>query len=222
VSIGGEHRPLREIVCDTIRSQIVSGEHAPGAHLVEDRLAKELGVSRNPVREALRVLESEGFVEMIPRKGAVVATLSDDEVRDIFEVRRALEALSARLAADHRDDDGAGRMNDILDRAQGALDRGDRGQLVELNTAFHECVLELSGNGYLFALMQQLRGRMQWIFSRTAGTDRGQHSVDEHRRLAQAIADGDGPTAAKIAATHVDAAAASYWNARREIELTVG
>ena len=87
MSLGATHRPLRDVVCDAIREQIVGGRHEPGTRRIEDHLANELGVSRSPVREALRVLEVEGYVDMIPRKGVVVATLSLDEAAEIFEVR---------------------------------------------------------------------------------------------------------------------------------------
>lgn len=214
MAIGDRHRPLRDVVCDEIRARIIRGEHAPGEHLVEDRLATELGVSRNPVREALRVLEAEGFVQMIPRKGALVATLSDDEVRDIFEVRIALEGLAARLAARHADESDVSGLLEAIDDAEDALRSGDQGALVELNSRYHEGILDLSGNGYLHEVMMRLRGRTQWIFSRTAGSIRGQHSLKEHRELADAIRSGDEELAARLAREHVEAAAESYWAAR--------
>lgn len=214
--LGREHRPLRDLVCDELRRQIIDGTYPPGAHLVEDRLAQELGVSRNPVREALRVLEAEGFVDMIPRRGAVVATLSDEEVRDIFEVRMALEALAARLAARHADPEGVAMLREVLAQAAKALEADDAGALTDLNAAFHEHLLEQSGNGYLRDVMLQLRGQMKWIFSRTAGRTRGQHSLDEHEQLATAIEAGDEERAAALALEHVRAASSSYWKGREE------
>jgi DNA-binding GntR family transcriptional regulator len=214
VSLGRDHRPLRDIVCDELRTQIIAGEFPPGSHLVEDRLAKDLGVSRNPVREALRVLEAEGFIDMIPRRGAVVATLSDVEVRDIFDVRMSLEQLAGQLAARRADKSDVDELRRILAEAQAALGRDDAAALTELNAEFHEQVLVVAGNGYLREVMLQLRGRMKWIFSRTAGSARGQHSLDEHSQLADAIERGDEEVAAKLALQHVQAAAESYWAAR--------
>lgn len=213
MSIGDNYRPLRDVVCDELRDQIIRGDHAPGAHLVEDHLAQALGVSRNPVREALRVLEAEGFVELIPRKGAVVAKLSNAEVAEIFEVRTALEALAAELAAGKADADGVRELLRILDLARDALDRDDRGAVVDLNTAFHEHVLDLAGNGYLRDVMQRIRGRMQWIFSRTASGNRGRESLDEHLDLARSIETGDSTRAAELARQHVEHAARTYWDA---------
>lgn len=220
MSLGRDHRPLRDIVCDELRTQIIAGEYPPGAHLVEDRLAKELGVSRNPVREALRVLQAEGFIEMIPRRGAVVATLSDVEVRDIFDVRMALERLAAQLAARRADKEDVDELRRILAEAEAALAKDDAAALTELNTEFHEQVLVVSGNGYLRDVMLQLRGRMKWIFSRTAGSPRGQHSLDEHVHLADAIERGDEDAAAELALRHVRAASDSYWAARELADET--
>lgn len=210
MNLGATHRPLRDIVCDEIREQIVRGQHLPGMRLVEDRLANDLGVSRSPVREALRVLEVEGYVDMIPRKGVVVATLSMDEAAEIFEVRIALESLAARLAARKATDVAAAGLRAVIADAERAHDRRDVGTLALLNTQFHQLVLDLAGNGYLCDVMIPLRGRMQWIFSQTAGGDRGFHSLSEHRELAKAIADHDEDGAARSAAAHVRRAQASY------------
>lgn len=220
--IGDSYRPLRDVVCDELRDQILRGDHASGTHLVEDHLARRLGVSRNPVREALRMLEAEGFVELIPRKGAVVARLSDSEVVEIFEVRMALEALAAELAAERADHNGVDELLRILDAARVALDRDDRGAVLDFNTAFHEYVLDLAGNGYLCDVMQGLRGRMQWIFSRTSSVSRGRDSLDEHLELARAIQTGDTKRAAKLARYHVEQAARTYWGTVEYPRLAAG
>jgi DNA-binding GntR family transcriptional regulator len=211
-SVGDDHRPLRDIVCDAIRDRITAGTHRPGERLVEDRLADDLGVSRNPVREALRVLEVEGYVELIPRRGAVVASLSPSAVDDIFEVRSALEALGARLAARHASVEQAARMARVLDESDRVLAAGDVQKLPALNTEFHQLVLELAGNALLAETMAPLRGRMQWIFSRTV-EGRAPHSLAEHRALADAIAGGDEERAAALAVAHVTAAHATYRSA---------
>lgn len=207
--IGDGYRPLRDVVCDAVRDQIMNGEHPPGSRLVEDRLAAELGVSRNPVREALRVLQAEGFVEMIPRKGAVVASLSDREVEEIFEVRSALEALAARLAARkaRRTDETA--LKRVLGETRTAIRQSERAKLAILNTQFHELVVDIADNGYLRAVILPLRGRMQWIYSRTVA-QRAPHSLDEHFALAEAIIANDEDRAAQLAANHIVAARLSY------------
>jgi DNA-binding GntR family transcriptional regulator len=202
-------RPLRDVVSDAIRESIASGAHRPGERLVEDRLADELGVSRNPVREALRALEVEGYVELIPRRGAVVADLSPGVVAEIFEVRGALEALGARLAAERATAAQVRRLDRLLETSAQALGRGDLRRMPELNTRFHQLVLDMGGNALLGETMAPLRGRTQWIFSRTVD-ERAAESLAEHRELAAAIAAGDGDAAARQAAMHVAAAHRSY------------
>lgn len=208
--LGTTHRPLREMVCDAIREQIVNGVHRPGDRIVEDRMAAELGVSRSPVREALRVLETEGLVETIPRKGVVVATLSPEEVADIFEVRIALEDLAARLAARRADDVGIAAVQQALDAADTALQRRRPAELARLNTVFHEAVLDLAGNRYLRDVMIPLRGRMQWIFHKTAAGPRASVSLAQHRSLLDAIAAHDEDLAGKTAVEHVQSARATF------------
>lgn len=210
-SVGSMHRPLRDVVCDEIRDQIISGRHLPGTRLIEDQLARDLGVSRSPVREALRVLEAEGFIDMVPRKGVVVSSISSDEAAEVFEVRIALEALAARLAARKASTTSVAHLTGILDEAEEALSHHDVVRLARLNTEFHELVLDVAGNGYLRDVMIPLRGRMQWIFGQTAGGQRGHRSLAEHRQLAQAIADHDEEGAARSAAQHVRSAQATYY-----------
>lgn len=219
MNLGSSHRPLRDVVLDEIRGRIVAGAYAPGVRLVEDRVAQDLGVSRNPVREALRVLEAEGFVEMIPRRGAVVARLSDREVEDIFECRTALEALAARLAARHATDADMARIREVLAAAELAVGRGDGLLLVELNTRFHQLVIDAAANKYLSELLAPMRGRLQWIFSQSVGI-RGQDSLDEHVRLADAIERRDESAAAALAVAHIDAARASYLGSRSAVLAT--
>lgn len=211
MTIGEQYRPLRDVVRDEIRARIINGVYTPGEHMVEDRLARELGVSRNPVREALRALEAERFIQLVPRKGAVVADLSNSEVNEVFEVREALEGLAAELAAAKADPEGIAELDRILAEASAALQRADRVRVVDLNAAFHDQVLSLAENGFLSAVTTQLRGRIKWIFSRTSGGVRGHHSLEEHDTLVTAIREGDVVRAGRLAREHVRAAADSYW-----------
>lgn len=217
--LGDGYRPLRDVVCDTIRDQIMNGVHTPGTRLVEDRLAAELGVSRNPVREALRVLEAEGFVEMIPRRGAVVAALSDREVEEIFEVRRALEGLAARLAARKCDARGKAAFKQVLAESRQAVRNPEPAELAALNTRFHELVVDIADNGHLRGVIVPLRGRMQWIFTRTVGA-RAKDSLGEHVELAEAIIAHDEDRAAELAQAHIGLAQLSYLDERKQVAAT--
>ncbi len=212
LKVGERHRPLRDVVCDEIRAQIIAGIHPPGSRLVEDRLTEDLGVSRNPVREALRVLEAEGFVQMLPRRGAVVTELSRAEVMDLFDIRMSLEALAARLAAEKASDSDLALIRKLLEQRRSAVSKRDESKLADLNTRFHEMVIEASGNRQLAEIMFPLRGRMQWVFasSKLTGWNR---SMEEHHGLLEAIEGRDGDLASQRATEHVVAAREWYLSA---------
>jgi DNA-binding GntR family transcriptional regulator len=209
VTIGTSHRPLRDVVCEELRRLVITGELAPGARLVEDRLALQLGVSRNPVREALQTLAREGFVEILPRRGAVVARVSAEQAEELFDVRLALEPLAARLAARRADPRAVARLRDALGRATQATEQGQLDVLAACNTEFHSLVVEAGGNAYLRMLVEPMARRVQWVF-RVGAADRAPHSWLEHESLLHAIAAGDEEHAAALAAAHVAAARASY------------
>ncbi len=148
-TIGADHVALREQVLAELRRRIVDGDYAQGERLTETRLADDFGVSRNPVREALRVVEAEGFVQILPRRGAVVATLDETAVRDLFAVREQLETLAAGLAAERATPKDVARLRRLLDDASAATDGKDFDRVAELNSAFHRAVIEVSGNRWL-------------------------------------------------------------------------
>ena len=209
MTVGRVHQPLRSLVSDELRRLVVTGELPPGSRIVEDRLAERLGVSRNPVREALQALAAEGFVEILPRRGAVVAQITAEQAEDLFDVRTALEPLAARLAARRADADGTARLREVLERAREATDQGELDLLAAYNTEFHSLVVELSGNDYLGLLVSPMARRVQWVF-RTSAATRAPHSWTEHEELLRAIASGDEEYAEAVARSHVAAARASY------------
>jgi DNA-binding GntR family transcriptional regulator len=206
---GVTHLPLREVVAAEIRRMILGGELRPGERLIEDRLAERLAVSRNPIREAMRVLGSEGFLEVTARRGAFVASMSAQEAENLFDVRLALEPLSARLAAQKITAEGIARLREIQDRAKSAGAAGDLDALADLNTEFHTCVFELSENTYLAGIGSPMVKRSQWLFRHSA-SDRAPQSWAEHQVLITAIASGDGERAEAEARRHVLAARASF------------
>src|SRR5574344_2068817 len=108
------YQPLREVVCETLREAIISGVLRPGERLMEIQLAEELGVSRTPVREAIRKLELEGFVIMIPRRGTYVANLSIKDINDVYEIRISLDVLAAGLAAERIEPEEIAELNRLL------------------------------------------------------------------------------------------------------------
>ncbi|NMO55237.1 GntR family transcriptional regulator [Actinoplanes sp. TBRC 11911] len=204
--IGAQHLPLRDQVLAALRKGIISGDYPPGERLTEDRLAEDFGVSRNPVREALRVAEAEGFVVILPRRGAVVASPSSATIDDIFAVRERLETLAARLAAVRATPGDVVTLRAILDQARLATEHQDLRGVGELNSALHLRILEISGNPWLASIAKALYLHVQWVFQMTADV-RAPHSWDEHIKLVDAIESGDGDLAESVALEHVGAAA---------------
>jgi DNA-binding GntR family transcriptional regulator len=201
-TIGEDHRPLRDKVVTELRRRIIACDYAPGHRLTEERLADDFGVSRNPVREAIRVLEREGFLIAVPRRGAVVASISASDVEDIFDVRMSLEVLAAQLAAQRIGREDTAGLDRLVAAADAAVTVAD---LTALNTAFHAEVCRLGGNTLLSGMMESLHDRLQWIYRQSA-VDRAPHSWAEHEALAAAIRAGDVEAAVHAAHTHVLAA----------------
>lgn len=211
-SVGQAHLPLRSMVYEELRRLILAGELPPGSRLVEDHLAKRLGVSRNPVREAIRVLSAEGFVEVLPRRGATVASMGAAEVEELFDVRVALESLGARLAARRVTPHVVERLQNVLAAAERATSDGGQTELVDLNAAFHESVIEAAGNAYLAMVAQPVLHRARWVYQQSLDV-RAAHSWTEHISLARAIIAGDEVAAEACAAAHVSAARAAFRSA---------
>jgi len=207
-TIGSEHVVLRDRVLHELRRRIIDGDYRPGERLTEDRLAADFGVSRNPVREALRIVDAEGFVSVLPRRGAVVATPDASTVSDLFAARSSLETLAARLAAERATRADVADLRVLLADARGATDAGDFRRLAELNSALHLRVVAISGNRWLASISQSLYQHVQWVFRISAPT-RAPHSWREHIRLVDAIEAGDPVRAAQAARAHVAAAAAA-------------
>jgi DNA-binding GntR family transcriptional regulator len=207
-TIGADHLALRDQVLNELRRRIVDGEYAQGERLTENRLAEDFGVSRNPVREALRVVETEGFVQILPRRGAVVATLDETAVRDLFAVRERLETLAAGLAAERATPDDIARLRALLKDASAATEAKDLDRVAELNSELHLAVIEISGNRWLASLSSAMYHHVHWVF-RVGAAQRAPHSWEEHIRVVDAIAAGDRAAAAQAARQHVEAAAAA-------------
>lgn len=202
VSVGSAHRTLREIVSDEIRTLILSGELQAGERLFEDRLAERLGVSRNPVREALRELESTGLVEVIARRGAYVTTFDPAAARQILDLRQVLEAYAAELAAANRTEADLDAMRDCLAHGRAATADGDLVTAAGHHREFHQLVERASQNDYLEPTVGPLRHQTELVFSRLAN-HRGVLSWDEHQRLLEAIERHDATAARDATRDHM-------------------
>jgi DNA-binding GntR family transcriptional regulator len=191
---------VRQRVVDELRERIVTGLLKPGDRLVERDLAEDLGVSRLPVREEIRALESEGFLETPSPRRVVVRQLSRADVEELFDVREALEVLACGLAAERAGTAGLARLEQSLQQAAQATARGQGGRISEANNRFHDEILAVAGHRLLATLMQPLAGRLAWLMGQSEHWD---DLLAEHRVLYEAIASGDPERARACALDHV-------------------
>ena len=186
------YRPLRELVCETIRQAIVDGVFSPGERLMEIQLADEMGVSRTPVREAIRKLELEGFVVMIPRRGTYVADISIKDINEVYEIRTSLEVLAAGLAAERISDEELETMQRLLVEIGQHIEDGNIEKIVEIDTAFHDVLYKASRNKRLAGIINNLREQITVIRRRSMMyPGRLQNTMEEHRILVDSIAAHD-------------------------------
>jgi len=207
------YRPLRELVFETLRESIISGQLKPSERLMEIQLADELGVSRTPVREAIRKLELEGFVVMIPRKGAYVADISLKDIADVFEIRRALEALAGELAAERATEEEIEHMERLLFDMAHVIEIKDIDRIVEVDTKFHEALYVASRNQRLGQILSLLSELIQRYRTRTlSNVGRMKIALEEHRGLVEALAARDPDLARRLAQEHIESAENSLMN----------
>ncbi|MBB3665025.1 MULTISPECIES: GntR family transcriptional regulator [Prauserella salsuginis group] len=193
--------PLREQVRDILHARIAEGELRPGDRLLEHDLAAELGISRVPVREAIRMLQSEGLLEVLPRRGGVfVRSLNRRELEELFDVREALEVLAARRAVEQAGSRRAGRMGELAEQARAALRAGETEEMFRANAAFHDELVALAGNELLMSMLEPLHGRLAWLFRLNLEPER---VCREHEELHAAIVREDAEAAAEVALRHV-------------------
>ena len=141
-----EYKPLRDVVFENLREAIVEGRLKPGQRLMEVQLAEQLGVSRTPVREAIRKLELEGLVVMLPRKGAYVANMSLKDLIDVLEIRASLEGLAASLAAERITDEDIKKLESIVEEFKDGINESNVEALLRKDVEFHECIFKSTNN----------------------------------------------------------------------------
>jgi DNA-binding GntR family transcriptional regulator len=205
-NIGAAHSPLTKLVVNSIRDRILSGAFAPGERLVEAHLSEEFGVSRMPVREALRALGAEGFVLIEPRRGASVAVYTPEQIQELVEVRATLEALNAKLAAKRHRPDQIARLEKILAAGSKLTEQSDLAQLHEANNDFHEALAQVAANSILREMVRSLRERTAVIFA-PHSRKRAKENWQDHAAIVRAVVDGDAELAGLLAARHVYSAA---------------
>ena len=199
-----EYLPLRDVVFRTLRQAILKGELEPGERLMEIQLANKLGVSRTPIREAIRMLELEGLVLMIPRKGAEVARISAKNMQDVLEVRTSLEELASGLACRRMTDDDLQKLKDAEAAFTIAVSGGDTLKIAESDEAFHDVLYNATGNEKLVQILNNLREQMyryRLEYIRDSGS--WERLKNEHRMIIEAMEKRDIPAARKIIREHI-------------------
>lgn len=214
MNLGQSQRPLRAAVTDEIRQQIIRGELAPGERLFEEDIAAALGVSRNPVREALQALAADGFIEIEPRRGAHVAVVDADRAAELFEIRVPLEGLVAELAAQRRTPAQIKALRDMTHQALELVQSGQLEQLPALNTKFHDALAAAACNELLASTLHRLSHLVQWVYSARI-KKRSADSWTEHAALIDAIERQDATAARHLSEAHVTAARLAF----HDIEL---
>ncbi|MER8014187.1 GntR family transcriptional regulator [Streptomyces griseoluteus] len=193
---------VRERVLAALRQDIISGRLGPGDRLVERELADRYGVSRVPVREAIRALVGEGFVLFESARRTVVRRLTPDDVRELFELREALEVYAAGLAASRATPGALEDLRALLAEAATATEAGEAEAITDVNTRFHDRILAMAGNGLLVSVLEPVDGRLRWLTRRNAEWPQ---LLTEHHGLYAAIASGDPDRARAHALAHVRA-----------------
>lgn len=200
-----EFLPLRDVVFNTLRKAILTGELKPGERLMEIHLANRLGVSRTPIREAIRKLELEGLVIMIPRRGAEVAQITEKSLKDVLEVRRALDALCVELACERITEEGKVKLREACSEFEKATKTGDVTAIAEADVALHDIIVEATGNARLIQLINNLSEQMyRYRFEYIKDESRHEKLVEEHRMIYESIVGKDKEKAAKAAKLHID------------------
>lgn len=200
-SLGSRFRSLRDQVVDDLRERIIEGSLAPGHRLVERDLSEELEVSRITIREALQILAAEGLVTINARRGAAVTEFGEAEVRNLLELRLALETLSARLAAERHTAQEAALLRQVLDEGRTHTRARDSRAASAANLGFHEAIGLASGNPLLVGHLEGLRSQLRRLFRMTPQLQ--SNHVDDHNRILDAILDRDPDRAEKLSLAHL-------------------
>lgn len=200
-----EYLPLRDVVFNTLRQEILTGKLKPGERLMEIHLANKLGVSRTPIREAIRKLELEGLVIMIPRRGAEVAQITWKNLKEVLEVRRALDVLVIELACERMTSDQLEKLYVACDKFKAATKTLDTRKVAEADVELHDIIIESAGNRRLTQLLNNLAEQMyRYRFEYLKDATQHEMLVQEHYEMYQSILNKDKESAAKAVCKHID------------------
>lgn len=200
-----EYMPLRDVVFHTLRQSILKGELQPGDRLLEIQLAKKLGVSRTPIREALRKLELEGLVLMVPRRGAEVAAITEKGLRDVLEVRRSLEELAIELAIQRMSDENIADLEEARIAFRESLSSNDEIRIAQADEHFHDVIYRGTYNDKLIQMLNNLRDQMyRYRLEYIKDTGKRQTILVEHENILNAVKTRNMELGRKAMREHID------------------
>lgn len=200
-----EFLPLRDVVFKTLRQSIIQGDLKPGERLMEIQLAQKMGVSRTPVREAIRKLELEGLVIMTARRGAEVAPITENDLTDVLEVRKALECLAAEIACDRITQEELEELKRLIVAFKDAIMKDNLTEIAKYDVKFHESIYAATRNKRLIQMLNNLREHIYRYRLQYIKDSRKRHTlIEEHTEIVNAIAVHDKETARKIMKTHIE------------------
>lgn len=201
-----EYLPLRDVVFKTLRQGILMGELKPGERLMEIHLANRLGVSRTPIREAIRKLELEGLVTMVPRRGAEVAQISGKNLKDVLEVRVALDSLAVRLACERITPEGIEELKKACKEFENATKEKepDAAKIAQADVAFHDLISRATGNERLLQMILNLSEQMyRYRFEYIKDANYHERLIKEHENLCRYIEQNDAQKAVEEVTKHI-------------------
>lgn len=200
-----EYLPLRDVVFNTLRNAILTGELSPGERLMEIKLADKLGVSRTPIREAIRKLELEGLVVNTPRKGAEVANISAADLRDVLEVRKSLEILAINLACQKMTQESLDELYENIQEFKRSIDSKGATDIAYTDVSFHDIIYKSTGNNRLIQILNNIREQMyRYRLEYIKDRESWKTLVDEHMAIYEAIKNRDSEAAVRAILTHID------------------
>jgi len=198
---------LRARIYNQLKNAILNGVYKPGDSLIEMKVAKEMGVSRTPVREAIRQLELEGLVTSIPNKGVVVEGISEKDIEDIYTIRKMMEGLAARWAAEKISDEELKELKDVLDLMEFYTEKQELDKVSEMDTRFHDIIFRASKSRpleYMLTNFHHLIQRARLVSTKTSG--RALMSFEEHHKVYEALKKHDPDEAEKAMIQHISRA----------------
>lgn len=203
--IPNDYLPLRDVVFQTLRNAILKGELKPGERLMEMKLASKLGVSRTPIREAIRLLEKEGLAITIPRRGAQVAKMTQKDMDDVYDIRRSLERLALTYVSGKLEPGQIANMRYAQKVFEEAVAEGEHAEIEQKDWEFHSTIFEATGNFRLLSIMNTLQEQMsryRWAYLQH--NTQLKQLIEEHRRIVDALESGGFEECLSATMAHID------------------